>query len=106
MNTFFSDKIILWQKMTKIWLKIWLKVKENGTKKIKLAKMVAKEKKILVRTLCPQFQMELMGHIILPSFVHASVCPYVKLFSACHILRTLHARVLKFYIWVPNEKNS
>ena len=51
MNTFFSDKIILWRKMTKIWLKIWLKVKENGTKKIKLAKMVAKEKKILVRTL-------------------------------------------------------
>ena len=41
----FSDKIILWQKMAKIWLKIWLKVKENGTKKIKLAKMVAKEKK-------------------------------------------------------------
>ena len=52
MNTFFSDKIILWRKMTKIWLKIWLKVKENGTKKIKLAKMVAKEKKILVQTLC------------------------------------------------------
>ena len=52
MNTFFSDKIILWRKMTKI----WLKVKENGTKKIKLAKMVAKEKKILVRTLtCVQY---------------------------------------------------
>ena len=51
MNTFFSDKIIFLAKMTKIWLKIWLKVKENGTKKIKLAKMVAKEKKILVRTL-------------------------------------------------------
>ena len=33
MNTFFSDKIILWRKMAKIWLKIWLKVKENGTKK-------------------------------------------------------------------------
>ena len=37
--------------MAKIWLKIWLKVKENGTKKIKLAKMVAKEKEILVWTL-------------------------------------------------------
>ena len=37
--------------MAKIWLKIWFKVKENGTKKIKLAKMVAKEKEILVRTL-------------------------------------------------------
>ena len=32
--------------MAKIWLKIWLKAKENGTKKkIKLAKMVVKEKK-------------------------------------------------------------
>ena len=48
--------------------------------------------------------MKLMGHIILPSFVHPSVCEFVKLFCACHILRTLHARVLKFYIWVPNEK--
>ena len=37
--------------MAKIWLKIWLKVEENGTKKIKLVKMVAKEKEILVRTL-------------------------------------------------------
>ena len=39
--------------MAKIWLKMWLKVKENGTKKIKLAKMVAKEKEILVQTLSP-----------------------------------------------------
>ena len=38
--------------MAKIWLKIWFKVKENGTKKIKLAKKVAKGKKILVQTLC------------------------------------------------------
>ena len=52
----------------------------------------------------PQFRMKLMGHIILPSFVDPSVCPLVKLFCACHILRILHARVLKFYIWVPNEK--
>ena len=48
--------------------------------------------------------MKLMGHIILPSFVCPSICPFVKLFCAYHILRTLHARVLKFYIGVPNEK--
>ena len=47
--------------------------------------------------------MKLMGHIILP-FVCPSVCLFVKLFCACHILRTLQARVLKFYIGVPNEK--
>ena len=58
MNTFFSDKIILWRKMAKIWLKIWLKVKENGTKKIKLAKMVAKEKEILLRTLDGVYAIE------------------------------------------------
>ena len=48
--------------------------------------------------------MKLMLHIILPSFVRLSACPFVKLFCVCHILRTLHARVLKFYIWFPNEK--
>ena len=37
------------------------------------------------------------------AFVCSSVCPFIKLFCACHILRTLHARVLKFYIWVPSE---
>ena len=38
------------------------------------------------------------------AYYFAFVCPSVKLFCACHILRTLQARVLKFYIWVPNEK--
>ena len=39
------------------------------------------------------------------AFICLSFCPFVKLFfCACHILRTLQARVLKFYIWVPNEK--
>ena len=51
----------------------------------------------------PSFEWHWWGHIILPSFVHPTVCPFIKLFCACHILRTLHARVLKFYIWVPNE---
>ena len=51
MNTFFSDKIILWRKMTKIWLKIWLKVKENGTKKNQIGENGGERKKILVRTL-------------------------------------------------------
>ena len=57
-----------------------------------------------------------VDHLILPpisneingayyfAFVCPSVCPFVKLFCACHILRILPARVLKFYIWVPNEK--
>ena len=48
--------------------------------------------------------MELMGYIILPSFVHLFVCQFIMLSYACHILRTLHAWVLKFYIWLPNEK--
>ena len=48
--------------------------------------------------------MKLMEHIILLLFVRPSVCPFVMLFCACHVLRTLHARVLKFYLWVPHEK--
>ena len=51
----------------------------------------------------PQFRMKLVGHIALPSFV----CPFIRssnLIGACHILRTLYARVSKFYIWVPHEK--
>ena len=39
--------------------------------------------------------------------VRASVCPsvdpFVTLFDACHILWTVHARVLKFHIWILYE---
>ena len=51
--------------------------------------------------------MKLMGHIILPSFVRPSVrlsLRHAFFVCACHILRTLHIRVLKFDIWVPHEK--
>ena len=40
------------------------------------------------------------------AFVCLSVFPFVKVFYACHILRTLYARVLKFYILVSNEKTA
>ena len=30
--------------------------------------------------------------------------PFVMLFDACHILQTVHARVLKFHIWIPHVK--
>ena len=40
--------------------------------------------------------------------VRASVCPsvdqFVSLFDACLILWTMHARVLKFHIWILYEK--
>ena len=35
------------------------------------------------------------------------LCPFEKIrmkFDACHILRTVHARVLKFHIWIPHGK--
>ena len=47
----FSGKIILWRKMAKIWRKIWLKVKEIGTKKNQIGENGGERKKILVRTL-------------------------------------------------------
>ena len=43
----FTEKLGFWHKMAKI----WHKVQENGTKKIRLPKVVAKEKKILAQTL-------------------------------------------------------
>ena len=36
--------------------------------------------------------------------VHPSVCQFVSLFDACHILWTVDARVLKFQIWIPHGK--
>ena len=52
----------------------------------------------------PSFEWNWWGilfclHLSIRLFVRSS-----SFFCACHILRTLHARVLKFYIWVPNEK--
>ena len=41
-----------------------------------------------------------------PFLVLASVCPFVTLFDACHILWTMHARVLKFHISDSSWKNS
>ena len=38
------------------------------------------------------------------AFVCLSVSPFVMLFCACHILQTMHVRVLKFHIWVLHEK--
>ena len=35
------------------------------------------------------------------------LCPFEKIrlkFDACHILWTLHARVLKFHIWIPHGR--
>ena len=54
----FTEKLGFWRKMAKI----WHKVQENGTKKIRLAKLVAKEKKNLAQTLrdikiCPSGQI-------------------------------------------------
>ena len=42
----------------------------------------------------------LVGHIAFGS----SICPSVTLFDACRILRTVHARVLKFHLWIPYGK--
>ena len=36
--------------------------------------------------------------------VRASMWPFVTLFDECHILWTVHARVLKFHIWTPHGK--
>ena len=54
----------------------------------------------------PPISNEIKGHMIafVRPAVRLSVRPFVTLFCACHIIRTLHARVFKFYICVPHEK--
>ena len=47
----FTKKLGFWRKMAKI----WHKVQENGTKKIRLAKLVAKEKNNLAQTLKSEY---------------------------------------------------
>ena len=36
--------------------------------------------------------------------VHVCVFPFVTFFDACLILLIVHARVLKFHIWIPHGK--
>ena len=49
-----------------------------------------------------------MHIFFLSEFFHfLELCPFEKITmksDACHILRTVHARVLKFHIWIPHGK--
>ena len=56
----YSEAIFMVKKMAKI----WHKVQENGTKSIRLAKVVAKEKKILAQTLKPNKIFWVGGKIV------------------------------------------
>ena len=38
------------------------------------------------------------------SYILLSGCAFVVLFDAWHILWTMHARVLKFHIWISHGK--
>ena len=49
----------------------------------------------------PQTSKNLRGILLLGC---ACVRPSVMLFDACHILWTVHARVLKYHIWIPHGK--
>ena len=52
----------------------------------------------------PPTSKKLMGHIGFGLSIQVSVHACVRLKHACHILRTVHARVLKFHIWIPHGK--
>ena len=62
-----------------------------------------------------KIKLLLLIHIYAPNFeevdgaywfrvVCVCMCPFVTLFDASHILWTVHARVLKFHIWIPHGK--
>ena len=52
--------------------------------------------------MCPPNLEEVEGGISL--WGCACIHPSVTLFDACHILWTMHARVLKFHRWIPHGK--
>ena len=56
----------------------------------------------------PPTSKKLKGHIDFGLSIRvcicASVCLLKTLFDACHILCTVHARVLKFHMWIPHGK--
>ena len=52
----------------------------------------------------PSTSKKLEGHTAFGLSIRDSVHPSITLFDACHILRTVHAGVVKFYIWIPDEK--
>ena len=51
--------------------------------------------------LCPQLRRSWRGILVSGC---ASLHPSVCLKHACHILWTMHARLLKFHIWIPHGK--
>ena len=54
---------------------------------------------ICILDFAPHFPLNLRSILVSDCLcVHASVCPFVTLFDACHILWTVLARVLKFHI--------
>ena len=58
----------------------------------------------LIDFLCLPTSKKLEGYIGFG--LHPSVIPFVTLFDACQILRTISAKVLKFNIWIPHEKRA
>ena len=56
-------------------------------------------------SLCPQLWRSWGGILVSGRWsALAFVCPFVTLFDACHIIWTMHARILKFHIWIPHGK--
>ena len=52
----------------------------------------------------PPTSMKLLEHIAFAVFVCSSSHQIVTLFDTCHNLRTMQTTVLKFYIWISQEK--
>ena len=75
---------------------------EDRHSQIEIVQCIIKKKK---KILCPQLQRSWQGILVsCCPCVCACMCLFVTLFDACHILWTVHARVLKFHRWIPHGK--
>ena len=67
-------------------------------------KLVKKKKKIWLIIYAPNLEEVEGANCFGFVCVRDSMIPFVTLFDACHILRTVNARVLKCHIWIPHRK--
>ena len=72
----------------------------------KISVKILQRKHVRIILIMPPTSKKLTGNTGFRLSVCLSVCPFVTLFDLCHILRTVHARVLKFHMWISLGKIS
>ena len=112
-------KQICWQHGLRVGFKIWLTFTNKSCRtSLYLSKVVGFWCKPVCLYFIGTYIMLMLMHVcnkvkrsffltiavLFGTHTTMAVCLFVTLFDACHILWTMHARVLKFHIWIPHGK--